>query len=55
LRYSQELASTSGQEVALTYRISHLFFLNAAADRKRGDLGTADEAYTLDFRLRVDY
>jgi hypothetical protein len=57
LRYSQELASTSGQEVALTYRISNLFFLNAAADRNRGGetVGTANETYTLDFRLRVDY
>ncbi|MCA9728112.1 MAG: translocation/assembly module TamB domain-containing protein, partial [Candidatus Eisenbacteria bacterium] len=57
LRYSQELAATSGQEVALTYRISNLFFLNAAADRKRGGetTSTANETYTLDFRLRVDY
>jgi hypothetical protein len=57
LRYSQELASTSGQEVVLTYRISNLFFLNAGADRKRGGetVGTANETYNLDFRLRVDY
>lgn len=57
LRYSQELASASGQEVVLTYRISNLFFLNAGADRKRGGetVGTANETYNLDFRLRVDY
>ena len=57
LRYSQELTATSGQEVVLTYRISNLFFLNAGADRKRGGetVGTANETYNLDFRLRVDY
>lgn len=55
VRYSTELASNPGQEVSLNYRLSTLFFLDAAVDRRPTDLGVTTETYTLDFKFRWEY
>ncbi len=55
VRYSQELTSRPGREVSLSYRISNLFFLNAVADQEEDDLGSSNETYSLDLRLRYEF
>jgi hypothetical protein len=55
LIYSQDLAASPDREVAVRYRLSNLLFLNAAADRRRNELGLPADTYSLDLKLRFEY
>jgi hypothetical protein len=55
LNYSQDLAASPDREVAVRYRLSNLFFLNAAADRRRNEQGLPTDTYSLDLKLRFEY
>ncbi len=54
VNYSQDLATSPDREVAVRYRLSNLFFLNAAADRRSNEQGLTN-TYSLDLKLRLEY
>jgi autotransporter translocation and assembly factor TamB len=54
LIYSQDLAASPDRELAVRYRLSNLFFLNAAADRRRSEQGLTN-TYSLDLKIRFEY
>ncbi len=55
LIYSQDLAASPDREVAVRYRLSNLFFLNAAVDRRNNEQGLPTDTYSLDLKLRFEY